>query len=114
MKELESITLFAKQLSESRIVVRVPAVRVLGIAEGEYDLQRFIYHHFFKNFWNPALSLTDNIAVNYDWYHPQLCSRHSLEEVEGWFQESRLSIVHSCADAYGITVRGVQIGRAHV
>jgi hypothetical protein len=28
---------------------------VLGIDEGEYDVQRLIYHHFMKWFWNDEL-----------------------------------------------------------
>jgi hypothetical protein len=47
-----------------------------------------------------------NAAINYDWYHPQLCSRHTLEEVENWFEKANLSVVHRNVDPYGITVRG--------
>ena len=80
--------------------------RILEIDAGEYDLQRFVYHFFMKCFWNPELSYADNVAVNYDWYHPQLATRHTLPEVEEWFQEAALKIVHRNVDYYGITVRG--------
>ena len=80
---------------------------MLGIQAGTYDVQRLIYHFFAKCFWNPEMDFESNAAINFDWYHPQLCTRHTLEEVEGWFARARLHIVHRCVDHYGITVRGV-------
>jgi hypothetical protein len=47
-----------------------------------------------------------NAAINYDWYHPQVSSRHTVEEVRGWFADRGLEIVHQHADHYGITIRG--------
>ena len=87
----------------------VPQVDVLEIEEGEYDLQRFIYHFFLKCFWNDRLSFHDNAVINYDWYHPQNCTRHTLDEIEGWFKNMNLKITHSFQDFYGITIRGKKI-----
>jgi hypothetical protein len=81
-------------------------VDILEIEEGEYDLQRFIYHFFMKCFWNPNLTFQENAAINYDWYHPQIATRHRLEEVREWFWQAKLKIVHENVDFYGITVRG--------
>lgn len=108
MKEMQEITLLGKTLSELGVKISVPDVKVLGIEAGEYDIQRFIYHFFLKCFWNPDLTMEENVAINYDWYHPQLCTRHTLEEVKGWFAEAGLTVVHDCVDHYGITVRGVK------
>lgn len=105
------ITDLGRALSESGAKVRVPAVAALGIEAGEYDVQRFIYHFFAKCFWNAELSYDDNVAVNYDWYHPQLATRHTFEEVERWFGDAGLEIVHRAVDFYGITMRGVRRGR---
>ena len=44
--------------------------------------------------------------INYDWYHPSLCSRHTVEEVHSWFFSNDIQIIHSREDDYGITVRG--------
>ncbi len=104
---MKEVTEFGKALSELNVKVQVPEVKLLGIDAGEYDVQRLIYHFFLKCFWNPSLSFEENAAINYDWYHPQLCTRHTLEEVEGWFSEAGLKIIHRCVDYYGITVRGV-------
>ena len=106
MKACRAITELGRVLWESGHKVSVPAVPLLGIEAGEYDLQRFVYHFFMKCFWNPALSFDENVAINYDWYHPQLASRHTAEEVEGWFRRAGLQIVQQCVDHYGVTMRG--------
>lgn len=110
MEAMRGITELGRILSELDVKVKVPDIDVLGIEAGEYEIQRMIYHFFLKCFWNPALKYEENVAINYDWYHPQLCTRHTLEEVEGWFADAKLRIVHRCVDHYGITVRGVRAG----
>lgn len=106
MAVCDQIAALGKTLSETGVKIKVPAVDLLEIPAGEYDLQRFIYHFFMKCFWNPDLSFHDNAVINYDWYHPQLCSRHTIEEVRQWFADCRLTIVHEFVDFYGITIRG--------
>jgi SAM-dependent methyltransferase len=100
------LTELGKVLSEVGAKANIPAVELLGIEQGEYDIQRFLYHFFVKCFWNPELSYEDNVAINYDWYHPQLCSRHRREEVKVWFEREGLQVVHEHTDFYGITMRG--------
>ncbi len=106
MAQCRQITEFGKALSEAGLKVKVPAVESLGIEAGEYDVQRLIYHFFAKCYWNADVSHEENVLVNYDWYHPQIATRHTLTEVEGWFQAAGLEIEHRCVDFYGITVRG--------
>ena len=69
-------------------------------------MQRFVYHFFMKCFWSDELDDEGNAALNYDWYHPQLCSRHEPDEVRGWFAGAGLELVHEHVDEYGITMRG--------
>ena len=80
----------------------------LGIEAGEYDVQRFVYHFFMKCFWNDELDAEANAAINYDWYHPQLCSRHTLEECREWFARAGLEVTWEHVDPYGITMRGTR------
>lgn len=108
MGAMKQITELGRVLSNLKVNVTVPAVDVLGIEAGTYDVQRFIYHFFAKCFWNPDMDFDANAVINYDWYHPQLCTRHTLEEVEGWFEQAGLRILHRHVDHYGITVRGVK------
>jgi len=106
LEACNQITEFGRALAESKLVVRVPAVDALGIAAGEYPVQRLIYHYFFKCFWNSSMSMHENAVINYDWYHPQLASRHTVDEVRDWFGAAGLNIIHEHIDFYGITVRG--------
>jgi len=108
MKAMHGLTELGRALSEVDARVRVPDVPVIGIEAGEYDVQRLLYHFFLKCFWNRSLSFADNAAVNYDWYHPQLSTRHTLTEVEEWISAAGLATVHSCVDHYGITIRAVK------
>ncbi len=110
LEAMKAVTELGRALSELKVKVRVPHVPALGIEAGEYEVQRFIYHFFLKCFWNDSLSFQDNVAINYDWYHPQLCSRHTLQEVESWFVDAGLHIVHTTVDYFGITVRGTKEG----
>jgi SAM-dependent methyltransferase len=108
MEAMHGLTELGRVLSEIEVNVRVPDVPVIGIEAGEYDVQRLLYHFFLKCFWNRSLTFADNAAVNYDWYHPQLCTRHTLSEVEEWIAAAGLTGIHACVDHYGITVRAVR------
>ena len=61
-----------------------------------------------KCYWNDELSLDNNVMINYDWYHPTIASRHTLEEVRTWYMESGIAIIHEHVDEYGITMRGTK------
>jgi SAM-dependent methyltransferase len=103
---MEQFAELGRVLSNLKIEVDIPEVSVLGISRGKYDLQRFIYHYFMKCYWNEELSFENNTMINFDWYHPSLCSRHTVEEVRAWFSEHNLEVVHEYVDEYGITIRG--------
>lgn len=109
LEAMKEITEFGRYFSSLEIEVDVPPVEILGIKGGKVPLQRFMYDTFFKCFWNDKLSFSENEVINYDWYHPSLCSRHTIEEVEGWFNDSGLETIHICEDNYGITARGLSV-----
>lgn len=64
------------------------AIPLLGIEAGRYPLQRFVYDHLVKCFWNESIGLERSILNNVDWYHPRWASHHSREEIEGWFADN--------------------------
>lgn len=109
MEHCRQITHLGKALTDQNIKLKIPAVDILEIPEGEYDLQRFIYHFFAKIFWNDEFNFEANSVINYDWYHPQNCTRHTVEEVREWFDQNGVSIIHEFVDFYGITVRGLKL-----
>jgi SAM-dependent methyltransferase len=105
-EKCSQITELGKVLHELNVKINIPKVDLLQIEAGEYDLQRFIYHFFMKCFWSPELNYDQNTAINYDWYHPQNCTRHTLEEIREWYTSAELKIEHKYVDFYGITLRG--------
>ena len=109
MVAMRQVTELGRVLSALDTRVTVPDVKVLGIDAGTYDVQRLIYHFFLKCFWNPELGAEENAAINYDWYHPQLCTRHTPAEIESWFADANLRVVQQCVDHYGITMRGTRV-----
>jgi SAM-dependent methyltransferase len=106
MEVCRAVAELGRALSELGATVRVPAIEPLEIEAGEYEVQRLVYHFFMKCFWNDELDAEGNAAVNYDWYHPELSSRHTADEVREWFGEAELDVVHEHVDHYGITMRG--------
>jgi ubiquinone/menaquinone biosynthesis C-methylase UbiE/uncharacterized protein YbaR (Trm112 family) len=102
----EQLTDLGRALSEVNARVTVPDVPALGIKSGTYDVQRFIYWHMLKCYWNADLSYGDSVITNYDWYRPLYAHRHTVDEVRKWYADAGLEIVtlHEC-DA-GISVRG--------
>jgi SAM-dependent methyltransferase len=106
MKHCRQITELGKALTDQNIKLKIPEVDLLQIPKGEYELQRFIYHFFAKIFWNNEYDFEENAVINYDWYHPDNCTRHTIEEVREWFYENGLTINHEFVDHYGITVKG--------
>lgn len=71
-------------------------------------MQRLIYWHFLKIFWNEAFTFEQNVTVNFDWYHPRYAHRQTEEEVRRWCEESGLSIARFHAQDSGFSVRAVR------
>ena len=63
-------------------------IDLLDIKAGNYKLQRFIYDHFIKCWYNPKQDDEYADIVNQDWYHPKYASHHTKKEVFNWFKES--------------------------
>ena len=108
----EAFAKLGKALHELRVEIEIPEdIPVLEIRRGRYDLQRFSYYHLFKCFWNPDFPYEENVLVNVDWYHPTHASRHTEEEVVGWFTEAGLIEVRSHrANENGVSVTGRRPG----
>lgn len=88
------ITAFGKSLSDMKVQITVPEdIPLLEIKAGTYDLQRFVYYHFFKCFWNDLQSFDENNLSNFDHYHPTDAHRHTVAEVESWYRDAGLTDV---------------------
>ncbi len=106
---LQPLTKLGQTLAELHAEVEVPEdIPYLGIRAGRYDVQRLIYWHFAKLFWNEAHSFEENNHVNFDWYHPKYAHRHTEEEIQRWCDEAGLTIIHFDVQESGYTVRAIK------
>lgn len=108
MKIATEFSQLGRTLADLDVEFDCPPVRALGISGGRYTIQMFLYHFFVKCYWNRELPLEHNDMINFDWYHPSLCSRHTMEEVLAWYGNNNLQVIHTLEDEYGITVRGTK------
>jgi SAM-dependent methyltransferase len=107
LKVCEAITKFGQSLSRLGVTIDVPEdIPILGIKAGKHDLQRFVYWHVFKCYWNETIDWDSNVITNFDWYHPLHAHRHTPDEVRSWFAENGLDVVHFDVVESGISVIG--------
>ena len=107
--KLRPLTRLGQALAELHAEVEVQEdVPYLGLKAGRYDVQRLIYWHFAKLFWNEAISFEENNHVNFDWYHPCYSHRQTEDEVRRWCEEAGLSVFHFNVQESGMTVRGIK------
>lgn len=91
---LKELTLFGKILTDLDVRVEIPTdLPTLQIRKGVYDIQRLIYYHFLKCFWNPEWGFHNSTIVNFDWYHPEYSWRFTREEVASWYEECGFEVV---------------------
>jgi arsenite methyltransferase len=106
---LRPLTKLGQALAELEVEVEVEEdVPLLGIAAGRYDVQRLVYWHVAKLFWNPRLTFEENNHLNFDWYAPRYAHRHTEEEVRGWCASAGLEITHFDANQAGFSVRATR------
>jgi SAM-dependent methyltransferase len=103
---MRSLTQLGKALSELKATVTLKEdVPLLGIPAGEHDVQRLIYWHFAKLFWNEAWSFEENVHLNFDWYRPRYAHRQTADEVRQWCADAGLTITRFHEQESGFTVR---------
>lgn len=79
-------------------------IQYLGIKKGKYNLQRFIYYNFLKMFYSKDMSFEEMLHVNFDWFTPKNCWRHSREEIKKMIEIEGLELERLYEDDSGITV----------
>jgi len=113
---IEECTEFSKQmaylgksLAKVKKKIRIPNdISILGVKAGEYDVQRFIYWHFLKCFWDESNNFERSVGVNFDWYSPKYAYRHTPSEVKKWFKDTQIRISTFKEIESGISVTGIK------
>lgn len=88
----EQVTELGKRLSDLNVEIKVPAIPLLGINEGSYTIQRFIYWNFMKCFWSENFGWMNSVSTNFDWYGPSNASRYTEKEFRKWIEMNKLTI----------------------
>ena len=102
---LKPLTRLGIELGQKDIELDIPeAVPLLGIPAGKISLQRFIYWHILKAFYDATLSLEEMNHINFDWYSPKYALRQTPEEVRSWCSDLGLRIERMVIEPAGITV----------
>jgi arsenite methyltransferase len=102
---LKPLTKLGRALGELNVNIDIPEdISFLGIKKGTYNLQRFFYYSICKMFYRPDFSLEEMNHINFDWFRPMNCHRHTPHEIEDYCQKASLNIEHMDVQESGITV----------
>ena len=102
---LMPLTKLGKALADLNTEIDVPEdIPYLGIKKGKIDIQRFFYWYICKMWVRPEVNLNEMNIVNFDWFRPLNCQRHTPEEVREFCGKAGLEITHMDVQESGITV----------
>lgn len=102
---LKPLTKLGKTLGELKLEIDVPEeIPFLEIPKGKITLQELFYWKICKLYYRDNFTLDEMNLINYDWYRPLNCRRHTKEEVIGFCRDAGLSIEHMNVQASGITI----------
>ena len=101
---LISLSKLGEALGELKATINIPEkIDLLGIPAGEMDVQRFFYYHVCKAFYKENLTLDEMNHINFDWFRPVNCHRHTVEEIKCWCETENLLIERIKEEPSGIT-----------
>ncbi|MDQ3820832.1 MAG: class I SAM-dependent methyltransferase [Acidobacteriota bacterium] len=76
----------------------------LGIRKGKIDLQRLFYWTIVKLYYRPEYTHDEMNHINFDWFRPLNCHRHTKEEVISFCEKANLKVEHLNIQEAGISV----------
>jgi SAM-dependent methyltransferase len=79
---LKPLTKLGIALGQIDAEIDVPEdIPFLRIKKGKQHLQRFFYWNICKLFYRPEYSLEEMNHINFDWFRPMNCHRHTKDEI---------------------------------
>lgn len=104
-KALEPLTKLGKTLGDLNIDIDVDEdIPYLDIPKGKYNLQRLFYYKVCKAYYRDNYSVDEMNHINFDWFRPKNCFRHTPEEIESFLRFAGLKVDRLYLDESGITV----------
>jgi len=102
---LMSLTKLGKALGELNVEIDIEEdIPILGITKGRHNIQRLFYYKVCKAYYRPDYSLDEMNHINFDWFRPLNCHRHTPEEVKAYCQSASLTIERIHVEESGITI----------
>jgi SAM-dependent methyltransferase len=102
---LKPLTRLGITLGKLETTLDVPEdIPFLGIRKGKIDIQRFFYWNVCKLYYRDDFSLDEMNHINFDWFRPLNCHRHTPDEIRAWCAELGLAIERLNVQDAGITV----------
>lgn len=99
------LTKLGKTLGDLNIEVEVEEdIPFLGIQKGTHNIQRLFYYKIFKAYYRPDYSLDEMNHINFDWFRPLNCFRHTPDEIKNFCEKADLTINRLHIEESGITV----------
>lgn len=104
-KALEPLTKLGEALGKLQATVEIAEdIPLLELKRGSYDIQRFFYWHICKAYFRPELTLDEMNHINFDWFRPLNCHRHTPEEIKSWCAEAGMRVERMDVQEAGISV----------
>jgi SAM-dependent methyltransferase len=102
---LKPLTKLGRALGDLNIELDIDAdIPILGIKKGKFNLQRFFYWNILKTYYRPEFSIDEMNHINFDWFRPLNCHRHTQSEIESYCKKANLKIEIIRAEEAGFTV----------
>ena len=102
---LKPLTKLGIALGQIDAEIDVPEdIPFLRIKKGKQHLQRFFYWYICKLFYRPEYSLEEMNHINFDWFRPMNCHRHTKDEIVHFCESAELLIEHLNSQNSGFTV----------
>lgn len=106
---LEPLTKLGIALGELNVSLEIPEdIPYLGIQKGTVDVQRFFYYAVMKAYYRPELGFDEMHHINFDWYRPLNCHRHTEDEVRQFSRDAGLEIERFHSEPSGFAVVAVR------
>lgn len=103
--ELLPLTRLGEALGKLDVSVEIPeAIPYLGIEAGTHNVQRLLYYTVLKSWYHEGYSIQEMNHVNFDWFRPLNCHRHSIEEIREYVHEAGLVLERLHDGPSGFTV----------
>jgi arsenite methyltransferase len=102
---LEPLSKLGKVLGDLNVEIEVEEdIPYLGIKKGKHNLQRLFYYKICKAYYRPDYSIDEMNHINFDWFRPANCYRHTPEEISEYCMKAGLVIERLHVEESGVTV----------